>query len=149
MNVKKLFQIIIICLFKSFVQLRVHEVSVHFCDLFQHCFICVLCSLWQCHSHICVTEGSAHFVLSVFLCSTLFVPHSSPLSFTVFLLYVFVCSGVWLESKDLTENNSRENSTKLILGILILCDIMKKKARCWWNKGRILGVAMSATNILS
>lgn len=92
MNVKKLFQIIIICLFKSFVQLRVHEDLVHFCDLFHHCFVCVLCSQWQCHSHICVTEVSAHFVLAVFLCSTLFVSHSSPLSFTVFLLYVFLCN---------------------------------------------------------
>lgn len=129
MSVKKLFQIIIICLFKSFVQLRVHEVSVHFCDLFQHCFICVLCSQWQCHAHICVTEGPAHFVLSAFLCSTLFVSHSSPLSFTVVLVYVFVCNGIWLESEDLTENNGRENSTKFILGILILCGIMKKKVR--------------------
>lgn len=125
---KEIFQIITISSFKSFVQLRVQDVSVHFCDLFQHCFICVLCSQWQCHAHICVTEGSARFVLSSFLCSTLFVSHSPPLSFIFFLLYVVVCNGVWLESNNLTENNGRENSTKLILGIL--CDIMRKKVRC-------------------
>lgn len=55
-----------------------------------------------------------------------------PLSFTVFLLYVFVYNSIWLENKDLTENNGRENSKKYILKItkmLILCNIMKVKVR--------------------
>jgi len=47
----------------------------------------------------------------------LFASHSSSLSFTVFLLYVFVYNSIWLESKDLTENNGRENSKKYILKI--------------------------------
>lgn len=62
----------------------------------------------------------------------LFASHSSPLSFTVFLLYVFEYNSIWLETKDLTENNARENGKKYILKItkmLILCDIVKKKVR--------------------
>lgn len=84
MNVKKLFQIIIICLFKSFVQLRVHEVSVHFCDLFQHCFISVLCSQWQCHAHICVR-------LSTFCLVCFSLLHAVCFSLIPFVLYCYSC----------------------------------------------------------
>lgn len=66
-GVKKLFQIIGVCFFKSFFAVRVHEISAYIYDLFQHCSVFVLCSQWQCNAHSCATEGSAHFVLSVFL----------------------------------------------------------------------------------
>lgn len=94
MGVKKVFQIIVVCLFKS-CAVRVHEISAHFCDLFQHCFVFVLCSQWQCHAHSCVTEGSAHFVLSVFLCSMLFASHSSlcPLLFSSYMCLYITVSG--------------------------------------------------------
>lgn len=146
-GVKKLFQILSVCFFKSFFAVRVHEISVYICDLFQHCSVFVLCSQWHCNAHSCVTEGSAHSVSSVFLmlssCFPACVPccllFTHPFVVTVFLLHVFVYNSSWLKNKDLRENNGRENSKKYTLKtteILILWDIMKKKSEMLLSKSK-------------